>query len=316
MKDRAKALADLGSKLRSIRQDKGLSLEDVTEVTKIRTNFIEDIENGVFDNFPGGVYVRGFIRSYLRVLDAEDLWAEYKPYIFTEEVVGAPDLILGTCTPPARGFKPASRLWMIVVLLMIIAGFGWYGFSVWTNRDHAYDNVAVSSPSEEDIASVEEKMSDPSANEEVENVALVSGDEEDMKKAEVNQSSESAVSEDIIENVTSVDLAGATVTATPVEENLPAVPEKTEPVRNILVISTTRDCWVKLSGKENTLFQGIIKGNTTKEFEIVEKTEVVYGRPASVKISYAGQDLGQPGKGGTVARWFYGVDGTSGRIED
>jgi cytoskeletal protein RodZ len=316
MKDRAKALADLGSKLRSIRQEKGLSLEDVTEVTKIRTNFIEDIENGVFDNFPGGVYVRGFIKSYLSVLDADDLWAEYKPYIFTEEVVGAPDLILGTCTPPAKGFKPASRLWMIVVLLMIIAGFGWYGFSIWTNRDHAYDNAAVSSPSEEDIASVEEKVSDPSVNEETETVAAVSDDAGNVEKAEAILSSESVSSEDVVEGVTSVDVAATAVTATPVEEPLSAVPEKTEPVRNILVISTTRDCWVKLSGKENTIFQGIIKGNTTKEFEILEKTEVVYGRPASVKISFAGQDLGQPGKGGTVARWFYGVDGTSGRIAD
>lgn len=325
MKDRAKALADLGNEIRTIRKEKGFTLDDVTAVTKIRTNFLEDIENGVLDNFPGSVYVRGFIKSYLRFLGAEDLWPQFKPYIFSEEIVGAPDLVLGTCTPPARGFRQASRLWMIIVLLMIIAGFGWYGWSAWTNRDESYQGIQkIVSSEEEVVATVEEKISEPSNQVKKEESSLVISSDEGFPKSSGDTFSTSVtVSGDESLSITGMTDASGEIkpdialSAGPIDNSQPNPVIKSEPeIKNILVISTTRDCWVKLSGPENTIFQGVIKGNASREFEITERTEVVYGRPGSVSISFRGEDLGNPGKGGSVEHWFYSPDGSKGRINN
>ncbi len=45
-----------------------MSLEDVSQLTKISLRYIKAIENDSFDILPGGVYTRGFLRSYARLL--------------------------------------------------------------------------------------------------------------------------------------------------------------------------------------------------------------------------------------------------------
>lgn len=54
----------LGEFLRKARETKGLSLQEVQEVTKIRLFFLESIENGDFDVLPGKAYIKGFLRNY------------------------------------------------------------------------------------------------------------------------------------------------------------------------------------------------------------------------------------------------------------
>lgn len=54
----------LGEFLRKAREAKGLTLEEVQEVTKIRQFFLESMENGNFDALPGQAYVKGFLRNY------------------------------------------------------------------------------------------------------------------------------------------------------------------------------------------------------------------------------------------------------------
>lgn len=57
--NRENKLQELGKEIRRRREDLGLSLNDVYEGTKIRTQFLEGIERGDFSEFPGTVYIRG-----------------------------------------------------------------------------------------------------------------------------------------------------------------------------------------------------------------------------------------------------------------
>jgi len=315
MKDRAAALADLGAKLKAIREEKGLSLEDVTETTKIRTNFLEDIENGNYGNFPGSVYVRGFVKSYLHVLDADNLWPEFKPYLFSEEIVGTPDIMLGDCIPPTKGFKQTSRLWLIIVLLMMIAGFGWYGLSVWSSPDRQFSSLERTAPPVNDgeMATVAEKISEPSEQPVIQSVSTeISKDEEPSLSALATMSADADETMEKIGVSPDISEIKAVAMTAPRSVDKP----ESEPVIPTLSISTRRNCWVKLSGLEKTIFQGIIAAGSTKEFKITEKTKVVYGRPGSLEVSFGGKSLGQPGKAGTVARWFYSPNGSSSRIEE
>jgi cytoskeleton protein RodZ len=59
---------EVGTELKRLREQKGLTLEDVQYGTKIRTRYLEAIEAGELEALPGIVYARGFIKSYAEFL--------------------------------------------------------------------------------------------------------------------------------------------------------------------------------------------------------------------------------------------------------
>ncbi len=65
-------MESLGAKLRREREKKNLSLEQASSVTKIGTRFLTAIETDQFDQLPGGIFNRGFIRSYARYLGLDE----------------------------------------------------------------------------------------------------------------------------------------------------------------------------------------------------------------------------------------------------
>jgi cytoskeletal protein RodZ len=54
----------LGEKLRKLRSDKRIALNEVSRVTKIRLEYLQYLEEGKYDKLPADVYVRGFLKSY------------------------------------------------------------------------------------------------------------------------------------------------------------------------------------------------------------------------------------------------------------
>ncbi len=58
---------------------RGVSLDEISAATRISTRFLEAIEKDQWDQLPGGVFNRGFIRSIARFLglDEDSLVAEY-----------------------------------------------------------------------------------------------------------------------------------------------------------------------------------------------------------------------------------------------
>ena len=61
-----------GEKFRKEREKKNFSLDDVSQVTKIGTRMLRAIEEERFDQLPGGVFNKGFIRSYAKHLGMND----------------------------------------------------------------------------------------------------------------------------------------------------------------------------------------------------------------------------------------------------
>ncbi len=54
----------LGEKLKKLRSDKRIALNEISRVTKIRVEYLEYLEEGKYDELPADVYVRGFLKSY------------------------------------------------------------------------------------------------------------------------------------------------------------------------------------------------------------------------------------------------------------
>ena len=72
-------MGEFGDKFRKAREKKELSLDDVSNVTKIGTRMLQAIEEEHFDLLPGGVFNKGFIRAYAKHLglDSEDAVNDY-----------------------------------------------------------------------------------------------------------------------------------------------------------------------------------------------------------------------------------------------
>jgi cytoskeletal protein RodZ len=61
-----------GWSVASIRETKGISLEQISNVTKLRVSTLKAIEEGNFDALPGGIYNISYIRQYARAIDADE----------------------------------------------------------------------------------------------------------------------------------------------------------------------------------------------------------------------------------------------------
>jgi len=64
-----------GEELRRAREERGLAIEAICEATKVPVRHIRALEAGEYGELPGGVFRRGFVRSYLGALGLEeDAW--------------------------------------------------------------------------------------------------------------------------------------------------------------------------------------------------------------------------------------------------
>jgi cytoskeletal protein RodZ len=58
--------------LATIRKNRGISLQQIAESTKISIRSLEAIEQGDFRKLPGGIYNTSYIRQYARAIDYDE----------------------------------------------------------------------------------------------------------------------------------------------------------------------------------------------------------------------------------------------------
>ncbi|WP_127531699.1 helix-turn-helix domain-containing protein [Paenibacillus kobensis] len=103
-------MSDLGDLLKKAREQRGLSLEDVQEATKIRKRYLEAIETGDHKVLPGSFYVRAFVKTYAEAvgLDADDVLRLYKH----EMPAAAPESVVEPIVrQPRKASQTSSDRW-------------------------------------------------------------------------------------------------------------------------------------------------------------------------------------------------------------
>jgi cytoskeletal protein RodZ len=58
--------------LATIRRNRGISLQQIADLTKISVRSLEAIERGDFRQLPGGIYNTSYIRQYARAIDYDE----------------------------------------------------------------------------------------------------------------------------------------------------------------------------------------------------------------------------------------------------
>jgi len=108
-----------GEHLKREREMRGVSLDEIAAATRINTRFLEAIENERWDQLPGGVFNRGFIRSIARYLgmDEDSLVAEYD--LDTKSNGNShPAVVLPAGKMSSRNWQPAAGASAVLVLLI------------------------------------------------------------------------------------------------------------------------------------------------------------------------------------------------------
>lgn len=136
-------MTELGQKLKEARGTKGLSIDQLHEITKIQKRHLVAIEEGNYDVLPGAFYARAFIKQYADAvgLNGEELLVEYQSTIPQSEKRDVPQVSTGQKTQEtmqkSSSWPIADHMPKILVALLVIA-VGvviWFVFQALTGKD-------------------------------------------------------------------------------------------------------------------------------------------------------------------------------------
>ncbi|MDR1874839.1 MAG: DUF4115 domain-containing protein [Synergistaceae bacterium] len=275
--DRDEALRELGRMARDRRESANCTLEDIFERTRVRIEFLRGIEEGDYQGFPDLVYIKGFVRTYLSVINAEDLKDEFISWLNREsrkEQRLLPTNVLGDSTFPTKGFRQASRFWLFALLILILAGTGVYVWYSWENNNpfSSFPPVRASEPG----------GAVPGGN-------AASGD---------GTPTNMSLSRDVF-----LSILPPPVSAEP----------EPEPVKPSIVFRAVRgEAWMKVTVDDKVLFSRTLRAGSEVSWDLTAEARVVYGRTNVVEVILNGKNLGVANPRGSRASetYLYNPDGT------
>jgi len=130
----------VAEQLRTAREAQGLTVYQIAEITKIRTDHVRALEEGNYEGFAAPVYIRGFVRNYAKLLkldvpalmlrlDAELGQTErfHEPPPLSDATPGFLDLVMLQLSK-VNWRVALPSLGLALTLLVLILGYrGWRG---------------------------------------------------------------------------------------------------------------------------------------------------------------------------------------------
>jgi cytoskeleton protein RodZ len=111
---------NFGSYLKHERELRGVPLEEISGATKIHIRFLQALEDNQFDELPGKVFIKGYIRSYANIIgsDVEEMLNIY------EESVGNKKEKISELVPPSNISAKKFLVFALLGLIILILFFG------------------------------------------------------------------------------------------------------------------------------------------------------------------------------------------------
>lgn len=123
---------DFGSYLKHERELRGVPLDQIAESTKISLRFLRALEEGRFEDLPGEVFIKGFIRSYGQAIgsNVDELMAAYHESGSNPQDPGSSNTESSSSIdePLARPFVFPTQavIGFGIALLIIVGGVYWF----------------------------------------------------------------------------------------------------------------------------------------------------------------------------------------------
>ncbi len=114
--------SDFGSRMRQVREQRGISLRQIADHTKISVSQLEALERNDISRLPGGIFSRAFVRSYAAEIgaDPEQTVREFLSQFPHDSVTaGSPHVLIDDGSSDRRRLD--SRAVMILGTLVLVA---------------------------------------------------------------------------------------------------------------------------------------------------------------------------------------------------
>jgi len=275
--DDIKDFSQLGQYLKSIREERNISIEEIHKETKIRKRYLDAIENGEFSIIPGGdVYVKGFLRNYSICIGIEpssiiDLYNKLKGESKEKEEekeeasYSNSDTVKMNVAPSkfstiiGQNYKKilAVALSCLLILALIIS------IRSFLERPPAGENVSTPAESPVTQEPPPEEMIDKSPKEE----SPVAEEEKNVSVEIVEDNGRNTVY--IID-----------------DEHI-----------EVALDDITGRCWISVQKDGQQDFEGILNPGDSKSWEAGESLKIRIGNPPVVKLVVNGNDMGRPREG-------------------
>lgn len=281
----------LGDYLKNKREAQNITLQEASQVTRIRKSILEAVENNQFDLIPPKVFAQGFIKSYATYLglDGSEAVKRYfealdslEPKQIPEEEViqknqSQPTLTLG-------------RILLVVIVLVAVFNLWLLMRSPETENDTSLKNIPEKQPfSPVQSPSVAQQAK---SGEESESLAISKGKEGPL----VTEEKPIPEEQDMV---------------VPAEEEI-TIPEKQSPEPSevktavnpseemALRIEAAEQAWMRIQLDQNEPFEALLKAGESYTVKAQNKFTLKIGNAGGVELFFNGKPLGNPGKPGEV----------------
>jgi cytoskeleton protein RodZ len=110
---------NFGSYLKHERELRGVPLEEISGATKIHIRFLQALEDNQFDELPGEVFIKGYIRSYADTIgsDVEEMLNIYEESVGNKSIENISDSVSQSNTS-AKNFLGFALIGLIILALI------------------------------------------------------------------------------------------------------------------------------------------------------------------------------------------------------
>ncbi|WP_411130574.1 helix-turn-helix domain-containing protein [Weissella confusa] len=281
----------IGQELQKARLDKGLSLDDIQQTTKIQKRYLAAIENGQFDQLPGAFYERAFVRQYANAvgLDVADFM---KNHDITTETV-EPDLsgarvdadnvtragmhkVEETAADKTRQMMPKILIGVAVIAIIAV---------IWAVVASFAGSAKQQSKNESSVSVTTSKVSSVSSSSESKSTTGESKKSSSKKESSKKESSEK-------KDDNKVDLGTGAATGNTVTYAAVKAPADKDMTLNL---KSTGASWIQVKDAAGTvLWNGTLQANGNQDVKIpasVTGISVSIGNATVTKMSLDGSDV-------------------------
>ena len=288
----------LGSLLKEGREKKGLNYEEMAQITKLRANAMEALENEAWHLLPPPVFVKGFIKSYAKALGlGESKLLDLYHGTIPHDTASSPQMI----SPPKRTKK--GLVFVSIVLLGLLA----VSLYLWMEKpssEPATDQTGLEPPSKM-LQRVEEKTEPVLPRDRLEYQA-----KEPEAAATLEGTSTpdlDPVREDRLEPLQPEEEPDESAT----KKGSLTAPVTVSPAVTELFVLTGRvhsETYVKIYVDDRAPKEYMFKPGSTPQWEAKEGFYVMVGNASGIEFDLNGKEYRNLGKEGDVVRLRFPED--------
>ena len=277
-----------GDRLRREREMRGITLEEITESTKISRRHLEALEGEHFDQLPGGVFNKGFVRAYARFLglNEDQAVADYSA-ASNEQPVSEDKFPLEIHDEPDRDLNPRRSLLPLAFAVAALVGV-LVGYAFWIkSKPHALE----SRESARQSASAN-PVTEPRAKEATSSPATASAAE--PAKALTQPPAPAPVKQSAPPQAASV--------AKPTEpkreaESAVAADSPVGPKEKafFVQVKAKEDSWVSIVADGKSVMQRVLAADKHKKIKAGKTLILRTGNAGGIEVSFNGRSLGSLG---------------------